>query len=496
MIKKLTTTQTVAAFVVGAFIIYGLRQPLFIPFASAICAVGGTILAREKGLARATLVGIGTAFAFIAAMAGFGALSYLEAKFGLAKCIHHLPVLVSLLVAAGFGTLAYAKERARLLSSIAAAIGLILAPTYYFLNRNEAVVSLQIRNSLHLRELPELPKTVEDRLLPRPTAEAYMHNLNDEYMTSVESPHLQLHPEGKLNWQAALYNNTWWGSVFGSINKVLAVEAARTEQHVNPTPNSSFLIGDKSWLVKAVFAARHPFSEIAQSCYFQKADGSWSLLISYTSESASFSLPAPGLMIPSYGGVMEVTQEGWFRDWSPKSAAAEFKGAVLYPVALMRRQAEAYARWHDGWNATKVLEKGVLKVSEDAGPDAQLNPLPYVQHYRDLGLQLTVPLEPKGDKQYAFVELLLADAATGQFTKVVPPKGLIGPRQARLAVRTNDSMDWSSIRKIEPMLVVNDHGVFWRVSLIAQNPGDNDRYPYMTSILVDAVRGVPADDHR
>jgi hypothetical protein len=408
----------------------------------------------------------------------------------------HINVIACAVVALVFGTWFVIRNRAKEEKNAALSIAIsavafvcaLVAPILFMCNRNESVVALQTRHDI-VPELTPLYNTVQDRLLPQATAETYVQNLNAASNTSVEAPHLQLHSDGKLLWQSALQQGDRIGRLLQSVSGVIAVDAGHTDQQGAPIPNSSFVFGDQSWLFRGLFAARHPFSEIGAVHYYQNADKSWSILVSCVSKKPSLSLPAIGTMVPYYSGVMEVTQDGRVRDHSAKDAAAKFPGAVLYPPQLFRKQAEAYARWHGGFTGTQVLQNDALEVSEDASEDARLNPLPYVQHIEGLGLQYVMPLEPAGDKQWALVEVLLCDVASGKVRRMECPKGLIGPRQARLAVRSSDTrIDWSHIRKVEPRLVVSPRGVFWLIAIVSHWESEPDRHPYITSVLVDAER--------
>lgn len=365
----------------------------------------------------------------------------------------------------------------------------LFVPFTIVANRWDALVTLQMRHDMAPDEVDML-ETVQDRMLPRTTAETYMQNLNNDYMTSLEAPHLQYRQDGTgLWWQSAVHNDNRWGRIFGSSTRVLAVDADRVDSHAETTANSGFIFADKSWVTRGVFAARHPFSKVAEISYYQNPDKSWSMLLSYTSKKMTWTLPGPGVMVPCYSGVMEVTQNGFVRDWTVHQAAKRFPGSVLYPAALYRQQAEAYARWRGGWTGAKILQNKVYEVSEDASADATINRQPYVQHFKDLGLQLMIAFEPKGDKQWALTEVLLVDASTGKLRSVRVPAGLIGPRQARLSVRSSDTrIDWSHIRKVEPRLVVKPRGVFWLIAIVSHWENEPDRHPYVTSVLVDALR--------
>jgi hypothetical protein len=499
--STLGTKRGLAAAAVALAVVAPLVQPLVGIPAIVVFAAGVTYLAVSRGFNRPVLTFlVSLPLAFIL---------YLALAVVVAPAVHFLTlnawsalsVVLAVVVAAGATALVASRIRDKRADADAlppTRVGLVVrgvtllvlwatVPLLIWGNRSDFVTSLQLRHSMNPTQLKGLPETVQDRMLPRPTAETYMQNLNDDYMTSVEAPHLQQRPNGGLWWQSAVHNENRWGRIFGSSTRVVAVDADRTDSHSEETPASGFVFSDKSWVTKAVFAVRHPFSHVAETCYYQNSDSSWSLLLSYQSKRIGFGLPLPGTMIPTFAGVMEVTQNGVIRDWTVGQAAEQFPGAVLYPTELFRQQAEAYARWREGWTGSKILQQNVFEISEDTSPDALLNKQPYVQNLKDHGLQLTVSFEPLGDKQWALTEMLFCDAQTGQLKSATPPKGLIGPRQARLNVRSSDTrIDWSRIRKVEPRLVVQPRGVFWLVAIVTHWENEPDRHPYITSVLVDA----------
>lgn len=484
----------------AAGIVVPFFQPLLALPVVAALGIGVAVCARRRGYRRPRLIGavcVPVAFAF-----------YVLAAMFLLPLLHvvttslfmYFSTAVALTFAIALSAFLARRRQKRLADGLPAsrvrwAIGgvalLMLwayVPFTVVVNRSETIQSLQLRHSMNPEVMEELPVTVQDRVLPRPTAETYMMNLNNDFMTSVDPPHLQSRPGG-LWWQSPVHNENRWGRIFGSTKRVVAVDADREDAHSEETPDSGFIFSEKSWVVQASFALRHPFSKIADTCYYQNSDGSWSLLLTYTSNKVSTSLPAPGTMIPYFAGVMEVSQLGVIRDWPVQQAAKRFPGAVLYPTQLFRQQAEAYGRWRNGWTGTNIWQSQVLEISEDNSPDVKLNPQPYVQHFRDHGLQLMVSFEPKGDKAYAWTEMLLGDAGTGKLRTVTPPKGLVSPRMALQNVRSSDNrFDWSRIRKVEPRLVVAPRGVYWLIAIVAHWENEPDRHPYTASVLVDAKR--------
>lgn len=362
-----------------------------------------------------------------------------------------------------------------------------LVPFSYWANNNASVVQLQMRHGMLIEDLTDWPQTRETRVLPRATAETYIQSLNRGYLQQTQDPHLQLRPDGKLWWQSPLHDKTIWGRILGGVSKLVAVDADRVDQHAEDAADGRFIFGDESWVVEGVLKFRHPTAIATEVNYYLNADGSWSCLVSYTSKKPSWTMPAPLTMIECYAGVMEVTQNGLVFDYTPQQAAQRYPGAVLYPAALLRKQAEAYAKWRHGFSGTKIAQFEVLEVSEDTSPDALLNRQPYVQDFEGLGLQLVVSLEPLGDSQYALVELILADAGSGKLRRFVVPPGYIGPRQARLNVRSSDTrVDWSHIRKVEPRIVIGPRGKFWLIAIVSHWENEADRHPYVTSVLVDA----------
>lgn len=360
-------------------------------------------------------------------------------------------------------------------------------PFTVFATTNERFVQLQMRYSMNPEYVTKLPNTVNDRTLPRSTGELYIQNANRGNLFSTEKPHIQ-YKDGHMFWQSPIHNHRWQGNILGSVPQVIRVDADRVEDHKENTDSSAFRYGNDSWVVKAAFMARHPFSEVAESAYYHTDEGPWVLLISHVSERPTIT----GTMIPYLAGVMAVDQNGWITDYTVGQAEKMFPGAAFFPSELQRRYADAYGNWRAGFWGTWVNQEGIMEVSEKevtAETDPVFNPQPYIINVEGWGLQGVVAFEPKGDTQYALLEVLFFDASSGQLRAWVVPANvsLNGPNRAMDQVRSSDSQtDWSHRATVEPRLAVGPRGIYWLGAIVKNEPHDPQNQSYITSVLVDA----------
>lgn len=357
-------------------------------------------------------------------------------------------------------------------------------PFTVFASTNEKFVELQMRYSMHPELVTDVPYTVNDRILPRCVGESYVQNANTENLFTTEKPHIQ-YKDGRMLWQSPLHNHRWYGQILGAVPQVIRIDADRTEMHKEETDGSSFRYGNDSWVVKSAFRARHPFSQVAESAYYNTDDGQWVLLLSYVSKRPTWT----GTMIPYLAGVMAVDQKGVIRDYTVREAEAKFPGAAFYPPELQRKYADAYAAWHAGFFETWVGQAHIAEVSESAKVDISYNKQPYIINFESWGLQGVVALEPKGDKQYALIELLFFDASSGHLRSWVPSKNrsMNGPQRAMDQVRSSDTQtDWSHRDTVEPRFVNGPRGMYWLGAIVTKEPEKPGVRAYITSVLVDA----------
>ena len=399
-----------------------------------------------------------------------------------------LPLVAAVLVIGlSLGVLRQCQRRGFRLAGVAGiGLGALLVPFFAFTNSANWVIEWQMRESIDPIELTELPETVNDRLVPRRTAQEFIQNANRDNRLTVPEPHLVL-TEDNLFWQRGLNYTVWYGKLLGSTNGVIRIDADRTEMDADTKTgsNASFLFGEQSWVVHTAFALRHPFSKEAEHLYWKKPDGSWVLLVSYTSTRPT----ATGTMIPYLAGVLEVTPNGWISDHSVRDAARLFPGAPFYPPTLARQYGEAYAKWRGGLFSQAVSRANILEISEAASGDPTVNRFPFLQHFKGLGLQEVIPFEPQGASSYALVEVLLFDAGTGQTRLYRTPATAVlnAARKAIENVRKADpNADWSHRREVEPRLVITPKGMYWLISIVQNSPDNPTNYAYIMSIIVNA----------
>ncbi len=379
------------------------------------------------------------------------------------------------------------RRPVRIFALFFATLGFFALPVFAVTNTARWVVEWQMRNAIEPLEMTELPETVNDRLVPRRTAQEFIQNANRDNRLTVPQPHLLL-TEDNLFWQSSLDYAVWYGQILGSTGGVIRIDADRTEMDADTKSgaNAGFLFGDQSWVLHTAFVLRHPFAKEAERVYWRKPDGSWVLLISYTSTRPTVT----GTMIPYLAGVMEVSPRGWISDHNVRDAAKLFPGAPLYPPDLARSYGEAYAKWHGGLFSRAVSQANILEISEAETTDPTANRFPFLQHFKGLGLQEVIPFEPRGQSSFPLVEVLLFDAGTGDTRLYRTPSTevLNAARKAIENVRKADpNADWSHRREVEPRLVVNPGGkVYWLISIVQNSPDNPSNYSYIMSIIVNA----------
>lgn len=404
----------------------------------------------------------------------------------------YLPIIigVALVPAIGFGLRALA-QRGKSLPRKALVISSLLYLAFFgwvvTANVSQTIIKWQMATSLDPISIAQLPHTRDNRIVTRSTAAKYVKNGITDNRLVGKQPHLvrEVGQDGKIVmwWQSPLAYDVWYGTPFGSVHSVMRVNAEEPNMNVDVKAgeNAFFTFGDDSWVTELLFRVMHPFSERAETVYWQKENGEWRMLISYVSYSPTWALT----MVPSVSGVMEVGPYGGFSHYGAAEAADKFEGAALYPPALARQYAEAYATYHRGlWNPiTAQLE--LFEISEPPydAQKAEPNRFPYYQDFDNLGMELIVGLEPKGG---SLTRVLLFDAVTGRASVYAVPSSqrINGPSKALLNVHNAEpSADWSQYEEAEPRLVNGTAGTFWLVTVVRADPSSR---AFVMLVAVDA----------
>ncbi len=404
---------------------------------------------------------------------------------------HYLPIIVAvaLIPAAVFGVRAL-SARGKALSRKALAITslsyLAFLGWVVTANVSQTIINWQMASSLDPKTVADLPHTRDNRIVARSTAAKYVKNAITDNRLVGKEPHLvrEIGQDGKtvMWWQSPLAYNVWYGTPFGSVSSVVRIDAedANMNVDVKSGKDAFFLFGDDSWVTELLFRVTHPFSERAETVYWQKDNGDWSMLISSVSYRPTWTLT----MVPTLSAVMEVGQYGGFSLYSRDTAAQKFEGAALYPPTLAREYAEAYATYHRGlWNPT-FSQLELFEISEPpADPKkTETNKFPYYQDLDSMGLQLVVGLEPHGG---SLTRVLFFNGITGAPGVYAVPDSvrLNGPSKALANVHNAEpSADWSQYEEAEPRLVNGKAGTFWLVTIIR---ADTSR-AFVMLVAVDA----------
>lgn len=349
-------------------------------------------------------------------------------------------------------------------------------------------VESEIASFIKPQAITKMPTSVNNRIIARPTALHYAENSNTDNRLIIGRPHILTDLKtDTMYWQVPLHYTVWYGKIFGSSGGIVRVNASDTGQDARTMDNSGFLFGDESWVTRAMFSWFHPISKPAEIVYWKYDDGSWSLLISYVTYKPTLA----GVMIPTIGGVMEISQYGIPTNHSVEDAAAKFPGAALFPEELGRKYAQSYAKYKNGLFNYFITQKDILMLSEDPSLQADEtggNKLPTFIEFEGLGLQLVAPMEPNGKTSAALKEVLFFDAITGEARtlEVKNDHGTVlnGPRQARTNVHKADNQaDWPDFASLEPKLVAKGDHRYW---LFTVNRKGDEQHAFVMLVLVDS----------
>lgn len=413
-----------------------------------------------------------------------------------------LPIIILALAGIGGAILVARRWRAgrgpsRRAATLMAVLWLVFTGGVCVTNLTPSIVQWQMAQALHEEALSVLPHSHDSRFVARQTAREYVKNANADNRLKGKEPHLvrQRNADGTttLWWQSPLAYDIWYGTPLGSVHSVVKVDAGEPNMTVDAKSgkNAFFLFGDESWVTELIFRLRHPFSERGETVYWQKENGEWVMLISYVSYRPTWTLT----MVPQVVGVMEVGSRGGFTNHSVDEAKRLFDGAALYPPALARQYAEAYATYHLGYMNTLFAQKELLEISESRDADAE-NSFPYYQDFEQIGMKLIVPLEPRGGNSFSLSRVLFFDAITGKVKVYTSPadERLNGPRKALLNVHNAaPDADWGEYVEVEPKLVHGKQGTFWLVTVIRKDPSSH-AFVMLVAVDMKTLRAYRFDD--
>lgn len=356
-------------------------------------------------------------------------------------------------------------------------------------NVSQTIIQWQMASSLDPIAIGELPQTRDNRIVARSTAAKYVKNAITDNRLVGKQPHLvrEVGQDGKIVmwWQSPLAYDVWYGTPFGSVHSVMRVNAEEPNMNVDVKAGKDafFAFGDDSWVTELIFRVLHPFSKREETVYWEYEDSDeWVMLISYSSYRPTWTLT----MVPTQSGVMEVGRYGLVRNYSKSEAAEKFEGAALYPPALARQYAEAYATYINGLLNPWTAQLELFEISEPPydAQKTETNRFPYYQDFDKLGLELIVGLEPRGG---SLTRVLFFDAVTGRASVYAVPDSLRlnGPSKALLNVHNAEpSADWSQYEEAEPRLVNGKAGSFWLVTVVR---ADASSRAFVMLVAVDAV---------
>jgi hypothetical protein len=364
------------------------------------------------------------------------------------------------------------------------AVGLLFLSVMGVSNRWQWLYEYQMGNAKNVKVIHQPHVSTVTRLVPRLAAPEYCISQNGVGLTRIShDPSLIAVQDGnqqKLMWECLGHPDRWLGNellwLTGGVKGFVVVDAGYQGAKGHPV-KQDFLFGDTSPITESAFYARHPGSVRQRAVIARAVDGSYALLIPYTSKVLDL-----GAMLPEAVGVMEVSNLGFIQDLTMAGAAAKYPGVPLYPSALARQYAELWGR---SSSVFAMRDGTILEVSEGKKEE---NHYPYWETW-DTGLLGVIPFETVGDNQTSLQAIGFIDPVSGDMevyylpepeTRDIAGAGVddsgraIGPKQIVKKVGLSHT-GYLNVRTTEALLVVSpDHKIFWLTALI-QNPLEDNQ---------------------
>lgn len=384
-------------------------------------------------------------------------------------------------------------ERSHTPLMTASALGLAFCAWFWLANSWTWLYHYQMANAISVTQIEKLPATTNTRLVPLIAAQDFCAQGNDQSFTDVGT---EAHPivikkdgEEKMYWQCLRHPTRFAGHsllyLTGGIEGVVLADAGSKGRFGSPL-DVNFIFGESSLFTKGAFYARHPGSQMQSGLVGRREDGTYALLIPYTSK-----VPQWGGMVPDLSGVMVISQWGFIQDYTPDAARKAFPGVALYPSSLARQYAELWAAESSLY--AKHWSGNLLKVSE-ASQDGD-NLYPFWQSF-ETGMYGVIPFEPVGQNQTALKAVGLIDPVDGSMkifrtesVKVRDVTGqnqtgdLPGPKQIVANVALSHP-GLNGVKTVEALLVVSPDGhIYWVTALLQSNTKTN--HGYSMNVLYD-----------
>lgn len=179
--------------------------------------------------------------------------------------------------------------------------------------------------------------------------------------------------------------------------------------------------------------------------------------------------------VPHFAGVFLVKADGSIAFLTPQQAAGHplLSGNRLFPEGLARTYVNAY-QYHLGVINKLFLHQDQIQIQdvelEGGEMESEVNKQPFLMHTAE-GLKWFISAEPYGESHGIF-KIFLVDAVTGNIGLYELPatETLTGPVRAMDYVRrANPVVDWSRFALVEPLPLVREDILYWKVAVIPQD---------------------------
>jgi hypothetical protein len=373
----------------------------------------------------------------------------------LAMGFYRLPVIWAVLVSAGLIIL-FVNLRQYILTIVSGALLLISLAGLVF---NFVIIQNYIVDNTDYNKISALPDSDQLRILPKAVARRYLEDSLQKSREKVGDLNI-VNIDNSLFWIAPRIPDGTILYFTQKVNGLMLADASKSDrstQLITKTLSIGEGIGITDNINWRIFKTEY-WLDIGDIYYIYKDDRVYTVapIIRYT-----FRFP---VMVPYYGGVFVVDEDGVIAVYGPTEIVSEplFQGNRAFPEELARLYVDSYKYNLGVWN-TWFLHKDQIEITDVYG---QGNQQPFLMPTAD-GLKWIVATEPYGES-YGVFKIFLVDALTGRIDmmEMNEDQTLTGPvRVVSYVKKKFPRIDWSTSRIAEPRPYVVDGSLYWMLSI-------------------------------
>jgi hypothetical protein len=366
-------------------------------------------------------------------------------------------------------------------NKLAITTGLLAALSLVVIVLNMIIVQNYIVDSTDYNKISALPDSDGVRILPKAVARRYLEDSLQKSREKVGDLNIVTIDE-KLFWIAPRIPDGTILYFTQKVNGLMLADAGKSDRStelVTRTLPVGEGIGITDNIYWKIYKERY-WLDLGDIYYIYKDDKIYTIapIIRY-----SFRFP---VMVPYYGGVFVIDEQGAIAMYGPTEAVSNplFQDNRAFPEELARLYVDSY-KYHLGvWN-TWFLHKDQIEIADVYG---QQNRQPFLMPTSD-GLKWVVATEPYGES-YGVFKIFLVDALTGRIDllEMDEDRTLTGPvRVVSYVKKKFPRIDWGTAAIAEPRPYVVDSDLYWMLSITPRDAAGISYSVFVNSANNDVI---------